>query len=428
MIKFILKGLTRDRHRSFFPILIVIVGVMLTVLVQCWITGIIGNMLDVNAKFTTGHVKVMTHAYAENIDQKPNDLALLEIDELFSNLQNTYPDMQWVKRIQFGGLLDAPDENGETKAQGPTIGLAVDLFSENGNEIERLQIEKSLIKGRLPKKSGEILISGEFAEKLKVEPGDIVTLLGSTMYGSMAINNFTITGTVQFGIVVMDKGTIITDISDIQFVLDMNNACSEILGYFDTGFYDNDQATIIVNEFNKQFSNSDDEFTPLMLRLIDQNDLKSMLDYISTAITTMMIVFLFTMSLVLWNAGLIGGLRRYGEVGVRLAIGENKGHVYRSMIYESVLVGLIGTVIGTTIGLGLAYLLQIKGYDVSSMMKNTSMMVSSVYRAQITPPAFFIGFIPGLFSTPSLDLKTSLKTTAVKKQEPWLFRSGAKMD
>jgi putative ABC transport system permease protein len=31
-------------------------------------------------------------------------------------------------------------------------------------------------------------------------------------------------------------------------------------------------------------------------------------------------------------------------------------------------------------------------------MKNASMMMPSIYRATITPEAFYIGFIPGLFS------------------------------
>jgi len=34
---------------------------------------------------------------------------------------------------------------------------------------------------------------------------------------------------------------------------------------------------------------------------------------------------------------LMNGLRRYGEIGMRLAMGESKGQVYRSMIVESVI-------------------------------------------------------------------------------------------
>ena len=105
------------------------------------------------------------------------------------------------------------------------------------------------------------------------------------------------------------------------------------------------------------------------------------------------------MSLVLWNAGLLGGLRRYGEVGVRLAVGESKGHVYRSMVSESILVGIIGSVIGSTIGLSISFMVQKHGLDVSGYMKNASMMMPSVFRTEISFTSFYIGFIPGLFAT-----------------------------
>jgi putative ABC transport system permease protein len=105
------------------------------------------------------------------------------------------------------------------------------------------------------------------------------------------------------------------------------------------------------------------------------------------------------MSIVLWNTGLIGGLRRYGEVGVRLAIGEEKGHIYRSMIWESALIGVAGSAFGTVIGLLFAYWLQEKGIDIGSMMKGATMMMPGKFHAKIVPEAYYIGFIPGLFSS-----------------------------
>jgi putative ABC transport system permease protein len=110
-------------------------------------------------------------------------------------------------------------------------------------------------------------------------------------------------------------------------------------------------------------------------------------------------IFVFAMALVLWNAGLLGGLRRYGEVGLRLAIGEEKGHIYRTMIYESIMIGIIGSVIGTAIGLLLAWLLQKYGFNIAGMMEGAAMMMPDRIRARITPTDFYIGFIPGLLST-----------------------------
>ncbi|MDD2300548.1 MAG: FtsX-like permease family protein, partial [Fermentimonas sp.] len=99
------------------------------------------------------------------------------------------------------------------------------------------------------------------------------------------------------------------------------------------------------------------------------------------------------------NAGLLGGLRRYGEFGVRLAMGEEKDHLYRTLIYESVFIGLTGSIIGTALGLFAASLLQRDGIDITGMMEGSAMLYPSAIRTRITPTDYYIGFIPGLLST-----------------------------
>ena len=71
MIRFLLKGLLRDPSRSLFPVLIVSIGVTLTVFLQTWLQGAMGDVLRSNAGFSTGHVKIMSKAYAENKSQIP---------------------------------------------------------------------------------------------------------------------------------------------------------------------------------------------------------------------------------------------------------------------------------------------------------------------------------------------------------------------
>ena len=92
----------------------------------------------------------MTAAYAKNIDQIPNDLALTGVDTLMLKLKNEFPEMKWGQRIHFGGLIDAPDSRGETRSQGPAIGFGIDMLSGDRSEIERFNLEKSMRRGRLP--------------------------------------------------------------------------------------------------------------------------------------------------------------------------------------------------------------------------------------------------------------------------------------
>jgi putative ABC transport system permease protein len=401
MIRFLLKGLVRDKSRSRLPIIVVAIGVMLSVFLHAYVTGLMVDMIEMTAKFSSGHVKVMTKAYADNADQVPNDLAILDAVTLMDRLRKEFPDINWTARIRFGGLVDVPDDSGVTRTQGPAMGMGIDLLSENTRETDRLNLKKSLVRGKLPSTSGEILLSEAFSQKLEVNPGEKVTLIGSTMNGGMAIYNFSVSGTVSFGTSALDRGTIIADLADVQQALEMQDAAGEITGFFSQGFYDDEIARNSLARFNDIFAPDEDDYRPVMLRLRDQESLGTYVDMTKSMGAIITMIFMVAMSLVLWNAGLLGGLRRYGEIGVRLAIGEEKGHVYRTMIYESVMIGIAGTIAGTAIGLILAWLMQEYGFDIGTFTKGSSaaIMMPDVIRARITPSDFYLGFIPGVIST-----------------------------
>ena len=86
MIKFILKGIFRDRSRSLFPLIVVIGGVMLTVVLYSWMKGFEKDIVRANANFRSGNLIVMSKSYANNSDQMPNDLAYIGCSELIDNL------------------------------------------------------------------------------------------------------------------------------------------------------------------------------------------------------------------------------------------------------------------------------------------------------------------------------------------------------
>lgn len=396
MIKFLLKGVWRDSSRSKFPIIIVSIGVFFTIFMIAFLGGVFRDMIDINARFSTGHVKVTTLGYAENQAQNPLDLALLDLDSLTTRLEAEYPNMEWAPRIYFGGLIDIPGEDGETENQGPASGQAIDLLSENSGELERLNIPNSIRSGRLPDKPGEALLSEKFAATTGLQPGDEVTFFGSTMYGSMTFQNFIISGTISFGNPTLDKGGIIIDLSDARQMLDMQNGSTEVLGYFPDGIYDDERAQNIASDFNQAYTDSTDEFSATMAALKQQNDLGSYIDYANNIQQIFVVVFVIAMSIVLWNVGLLGGLRRYKEFGVRLALGESKHAIFKNMLVEAAAIGVIGSMVGTLLGMAVVFPMQKYGIDISGLIPQSDMMIPSIYRAIITPSLFYIGFIPGV--------------------------------
>ena len=427
MISFLIKGLMRDRSRSLFPLLTVLGGVVLTVILHAWMNGASSSLIQMTAHFSTGHVRVMTRAYAKESDQVPNDLALLGIDTLLAELRRDYPALLWTPRTRFGGLLDIPDKHGETRAQTPVSGMAIDLSSAETPEWKLLNIRQAILRGREPQRRGEILIGEELAQKLGVQPGDTATLISSTMYGSMSVTNFVIAGTIRFGIMAMDKGTMIAGLQDIQQALDMQGGAGELLGFFVDDVYNEERANEVTQQFNARHTRSsaitshgEAAFDPVMGTLRSQSGLADYIDLIGKVSTIIIGVFVLAMSVVLWNAGLTGSLRRFGEIGVRLAVGEEKTHIYFSLLAESLMVGFIGSLLGTAIGLGIAYYGQVKGFDISALLKENALMIPNVLRARITPTTVELGFLPGMLAT---FLGTAISGIGIyKRQTSELFK------
>jgi len=398
MIKFLFKGLLRDKSRSLLPIIVVAMGVTMTVVLQSLLSGVIGDSIESTANFTTGHLKVMTRAYSDQMSQVPNDLALLGVDTIMKNLQKDFPDFSWADRIKFGGLLDAPDSTGHTRSQGNVAGLGIHLLNSR-EEILRMNLVPALVIGKFPNHAGEILLSDELFHKMNLTLGDKVTLISSGMYGDMAMYNFHVSGTLHFGISVLDRGMMIADINDIQKALNMESATGEILGFFNSKKYDNTLANKTADIFNNHFRGSKDKFAPVMLPLSDMNDMGFFVAYSENVQSIIVMIFIIAMAIVLWNAGLLGGLRRYGEFGLRLAIGESKHEVYWRIVLESLLIGIVGSIIGVFFGLLISWYMEVIGINLGDMLKDSNFLMPTIMRSHISVTTFYIGFVPGIFST-----------------------------
>ena len=418
MIRFLTKGLLRDRSRSLFPVVIITITVGIVIFTIGFMKGTMNSVFLDTAVIISGHEKVVTRAYKEESQMLPNDLALLDVDQIIENLNKEYPTHFWSPRITFGGLLDIPDNNGETKDQGPVIAIGIDLLSNESRMPEIWELEKCLVEGKLPKTSKEVLISKKLATKLNISIGDLTTFIGTTMHNAFTTYNFLVSGTFDLRKGQADKQMMLVDISGAREDLDMKNAASEIFGFTHSLFYNDDKAVNLRTNYNDSYSDTSNIFSPVMLALRDSSEqMGTMVDMVDIFLLIIGGVFLIIVTIVLWNMGLMNGLRRHGEFGLRLAMGESKGDVYRSMILESFIIGFTGTIFGTSIGLMLTYYVQEYGIDYSeviSTMSTSSMVMPNIFYAQITPELYYIGFIPGVIATV---LGTMLAGIAIYKRE-----------
>ena len=417
MIKFLAKGLARDKTRSLFPTIIITVTVAIVIFALGFMRGMLNSVFLDTAVIISGYEKVVTRAYKKEMQMLPLDLALMDIEEMISGLNRDHPDYFWSPRINFGGLIDIPDENKETRSQSPIMAIGIDFFSNKSRQTELWKLDQIIVDGLPPRSPNDILISSKLAKKLEVSTGQEATFIGSTMDNAFTTYNFNISGIFNLNKGQTDKQMILLDISGAQEALDMNGAATEILGFTNDLFYNDEDAIEIRSSFNENNRDRSDIFAPIMIALRDTNQMGTMVDFSNAALAVIGGIFLVIVMIVLWNMGLMNGLRRYGEIGLRLAMGESKGQVYRSMITEAVIIGLTGTLLGTGLGLSITYYVQENGISYAEALEEMAlknMVMPNVFYSKVTPDLFYVGLLPGLLATV---LGTMLAGLAIYRRE-----------
>ena len=428
MIRFILQGILRDKTRSLFPFLVVTVGVALVIFSVGFMEGVFMSMVETTAKLDTGHIRLVNKPFYDEEHLNPMDRALTAQEEIRQWLiENSDADIQWSPRIRWGAIADVPDENGETQSQTPIIGMALDLLSQDSPEVSRLDLQTALNAGRLPKGPKEILLGYELADTLQVDLGQTLTLLGQTFDGGLATDNYTVVGIVRFGVYAMDKRMALIDLKDAQDSFYMEDTVTDWLGYLpsrvsykkyqDIKIELHSRLETLKRDPPKDWAKDD---VPIVLSVMEQRNLDSLVRMFTLVKKIFVGIFVLLMVLVLWNAGLLNGIHRYGELGLLLAMGQTHKKLVWMLGVESLSIGILGSIAGCLIGGGVVYYLQEVGINMGDAFAKTGMMMTDIMRARVTLDSFLMGVLPGITASVLGSLFASV--ALFQRSEANLFR------
>lgn len=428
MIRWLLIGIWRDKTRSLFPFLVISVGVTLLVYLLGFMEGLFAGMIDISAHLDTGHLRFVNKPFYDEEHLVPLDRALAGQKETLQWLQkNGDSQIEWSPRIRWGALMDVPDEKGETKLQTPVVGIAIDLLDNNSPERERLSLEKSVIAGVIPSHPKEMLVGYKLAEALELSLGDQVTLLGQNFDGGMATDNYKVVGFVRFGLAAMDKKMALIDLADAQQTFYMEDMVTDFLGFLPKNVsykkYEvlrseiEAQLTAFKKNPPKEWASDDN---PIILSVLDQRNLRELSVKFELVDDVVIGVFTFLMVLVLWNAGLLNGVHRYGEMGLLLALGETHKKLIALMMLEAFMVGVLGSATGCLVGGSLVYYLQEVGVSTHGIFETSGLMMSDTIRARVSLDAFVFAVVPGITASVLGNLIANL--AIFQRSEANLFR------
>lgn len=204
-------------------------------------------------------------------------------------------------------------------------------------------------------KAPAILLGKELAQNLRVGVGDRMILAVPTAENTGMGNlpfffSFTVAGILQTGLYDYDSSLVVVGLPTAQKIFSLKGRYSGL----GVRLKDADEFTGPAIKIQQRFSSQAlvRSWLGMNRPLFSALRLEKIVMFLILALITLVAAFTILSNLLLVTA------QRIREIGILRAMGASRGGIQRIFLLKGFLMGLIGTGIGTALGLGISYLLK----------------------------------------------------------------------
>ena len=348
VLKMAARNLSRYRRRTLLTLLLIVIG-MIAVLLFIAVTGsfkqmMIGQITD----SVLGHIEVHRQGYVASIDNLPLNLNMkpAAVAKVETALREIDGIETWSPRVKFGGMFSNFAE---------TTSIRV-----NGIDPEREAATVPLLAGRLMEGAkpgalvgkGEIVIPLLLARGMKTQVGDTVVVVATNRDGSVNGKTFVVRGILESisgpggrdGYIHIDDARELlrlkeAEISEFAIRIKAPAQLDKIQARLKDALNGVTSGTSILEVHSwadlSPFAN--------LARMIDVMTLFIKIVLVSIVLVSVM------------NVMIMAVYERIREIGTIAAIGTPPGRILALFLCEGMLLGLLGTLLGTLISLAAIY-------------------------------------------------------------------------
>ncbi len=252
-----------------------------------------------------------------------------------------------VSEIEQMGIVRALSASTSVNAfvQDEDRSLPILVRGFNFDAADRIwNISDAIYEGSIYRSRREVLVGKDLREELEVNLGDrlvVITPSGST-------NTLTISGFYDLGVSSINKTWVITYLETVQKIFDLGDRVTSIEMKVDDVF----QADVMANEIQQKLDNEDIKIENWK----EQNqELLSGLEGQETSSTIIQVVIILSVIIAISSVLALSVLQKSREIGILKAMGIKDRAASLIFIYQGFLLGLVGSVVGVALGLGLIY-------------------------------------------------------------------------
>lgn len=338
------RDLVRNRRRTVLTLLAVALGMMVLILMSGMFSGVTQGALRENIRLNTGHLQLRAESYeVEKLSLLARDL-LPDSAALAARVQGL-PEVEGVAPVLWmGGILSSSRESASVQVTG------VDVTA-----VFHAPIRDGMVSGSYltPDSRGQILLGSNLAEEMGIGVGQRISLAVGTADGGVDEAVFTVAGLFDTGIPSYDQHTVVMPLAQAQT-------------FARTG----DRASTLIVTLRDQ-EESDRVAAALQqpgIRVLTWQALNGLfLELMQTGLGFYYMVYtivILVVAVLIANTLLMSVFERTREMGILAALGMRRGQIMVMVLFEAVILALVGTAVGFILGSSVVAYFASTGIDI----------------------------------------------------------------
>jgi len=308
--------------------ILIVVGIAIAISIQVFVGLLLGSLQKSLVNQTIGNSPQITVTSATDIGSIRD----------WENIVESIEQLGLTRVVSVSASANAfvRDEN---------TNLPVLIRGFDFEEADRIyDINSRIYEGGLYQSRREVLVGRDLSEELEISVGDKLSVLSP----NESLNTFTISGLYDLGIASINKSWIIADRRTVQQLFGFDRRITSIEMTVDDVF----AADAIAYEVEQILDNEDIKVDSWQ----DQNeDLLGALNGQQTSSTIIQAVIILSVVIAIASVLAISVLQKSRQIGILKAMGIKDLAASLIFIDQGFLIGLVGSILGVALGLGLLY-------------------------------------------------------------------------
>lgn len=369
LLKMAFRNLWRRRFRTGITLVAIGFSFALLLFFVGMTQGSHELMIDLAIRMQAGHVIIQAPEFQK---ERSLELRVTDPDAVLKKIGPLPAGWVATQRIFTTGLLRSAD--GSVMLDNL---MAVDL--ENEKKIS--DVPRKIVRGAwLDPEAPGILIGEKAARLLKVDVGDKVVLSCSGLTQKVE-ERFLVVGVFRLG-GDADRGTAMIGLARGQALLGMGSAVSQLAFFMPSA-----QSVDAARNLRRLFSGAPvavlhwEEALPVLTQLLWIDDV---------SMQVFIFIILFIVAAGILNTVLMSVMERTREIGILKSLGMKPSSLFRMIMLESLMLGLLAVAVGTAVGLPLVHYFSEVGIDPVALAGGEVMEMEGIAFTDLIRPKLYL--------------------------------------